>query len=179
MRGIAMAEVAEMDVLMEETLGRAFQPTGKHFVAVADRTTDKLRESMQENLTQLDRCLEEESLVDVVSNSRLFSSAHKYMAVRRVANSLSEKPTEALQVLKDYQKDIIDNRNMLAHAKEYPTGDGTTVLRSIRNSGPETINDSWMTDFRRKLTKHRDALTTVCGAIDRYIDATETPRDSE
>ena len=29
MRGIAMAEVAEMDVLMEETLGRAFQPTGR------------------------------------------------------------------------------------------------------------------------------------------------------
>ena len=179
MRGIAMAEVAEMDVLMEETLRRAFQPTGKHFAAAADRTTYKLRESMQENLTQLDKYLEEGSLADVVSDSRLFSSAHKYMTIRRVANFLSEKPTEALHVLKTYQKDIIENRNMLAHAKEYPKEDGTTILRSLRNNRQEVIDDSWMTDFRQKLTTHRDALTTVCGAIDRYIDATETPRDSE
>ena len=179
MRGIAMAEVAEMDVLMEETLRRAFQPTGEYFAAAADRTTKKLRESMQKSLTQLNQCLGEGSLADVVSDSRLFSSAHKYMTIRRVANSLSEKPTEALRVLKAYQEDIINNRNMLAHAKEYPTEDGMTGLRSIRNNGPEIIDDSWMTDFRRKLTKHRNALTIVCEAINKYIDATEAPRDSE
>ena len=179
MRGIAMAEVAEMDVLMEEALGRAFQPTGEYFAAAAGRTTKKLRESMQKSLTQLDQCLEEGSLADVVRDSRLFSSTHKYRAVGRVANFLSEKPTEALQVLKTYQKDIIENRNMLAHAKEYPKEDGTTILRSIRNNRQEVIDDSWMTDFRQKLTTHRNALTTVCEAIDRYIDATEAPRDSE
>ena len=181
MRGIAMAEVSEMDILMEETLGRAFQSTGEHCVAAADRTTDKLRESMQESLTQLDQRLEKGSLADVVSDSRLFSSAHKYMAVRRVAKSLSKtkKLTGALQVLKDYQKDIIDNRNMLAHAKEYPTEDGTTILRSIRNNRQEVIDDSWMTDFRQNLTRHRDALTTVCEAIDRYIDAKEGPHESK
>ena len=180
MRGIAMAEVAEMDVLMEETLGRAFQLTGEHLVAAADRTTDKLRESMQENLTRLNQCLEERSLADAVSDSRLFSSAHKYMAVRRVANSLSEKPIEELNVLKSYQADIIDNRNMLAHAKEHPAEDGKTILRSIKSNEREVIiNNSWMTDFRKKLARHRDALTAVCKAIDRYIDAKETPRDSE
>ena len=134
---------------------------------------------MQKSLTQLDQCLEEGSLADVVRDSRLFSSTHKYRAVGRVANFLSEKPTEALQVLKTYQKDIIENRNMLAHAKEYPKEDGTTILRSIRNNRQEVIDDSWMTDFRQKLTTHRNALTTVCEAIDRYIDATEAPRDSE
>ena len=180
MRGIAMAEVAEMDLLMEETLVRAFQPTGEYFAAAANRTTKKLRESMQENLTQLNQCLEEGSLADVVSDSRLFSSAHKYMAVRRVANSLSERPIEELDVLKSYQADIIDNRNMLAHAKEHPAEDGKTDLRSIKgNGGTVPIDDDWMTDFRQKLTRHRDALTIVCKAIDRAIDAMEGTHDSE
>lgn len=177
MRGIAMAEVAEMDVLMEETLGRAFQPTGEHFVAAAGRTTDKLRESMQGNLTQLNQCLEEGSLADVVSDSRLFSSAHKYRAVRRVANSLSEKPIEELNVLKSYQADIIDNRNMLAHVKEDSTEDGETILRSIK--GNVIIDDDWMTDFRMKLKEYRTALTTICEAIISQIDAKEAPHESK
>lgn len=180
MRGIAMAEVAEMDLLMEETLVRAFQPTGEYFAVAADRTTKKLCESMQGNLAQLNQCLEEGSLADVVGDSRLFSSAHKYMAVRRVANSLSEKPTEELNVLKSYQADIIDNRNMLAHAKEDPAEDGKTILRSIKgNGGTIPIDDDWMTGFRQKLTTHRDALTIVCEAINRYIDAKEAPHESK
>ena len=100
-------------------------------------------------MTQLNQCLGEGSLADVVRDSRLFSSAHKYMAVRRVANSLSEKPIEALNVLKSYQADILDNRNMLAHAKEHLAEDRKTILRSIKSNEREiTIDDSWMTDFR-------------------------------
>ena len=177
MRGIAMAEVAEMDVLMEETLGRAFQPTGEYFSAAADRTTAKLRESMQGNLTQLNQCLGEGSLADVVSDSRLFTSAHKYQAIRRVAKDLPEKPSQALKALQSYETDIIGNRNMLAHVKEYSTEDGKTILRSIK--GNVIIDDDWMTGFRMKLKEHRTALTTICEAIVSQIDAAEAPHESK
>ena len=180
MRGIAMAEVAEMDVLMEGTLGRAFDATGEQFDPAARKTIRKLRDGMENDSNQLEQRLSESGLADVVRDSRLFSSAHKYMAVRRVANSLSERPIEELNLLKSYQADIIDNRNMLAHAKEHLAEDGKTILRSIKSNEREiTINDSWMTDFRQKLTKHRNALTIVCEAINKYVDATEAPRDSE
>ena len=179
MRGIAMAEVAEMDLLMEETLGHAFQPTGEHFAAVAKRITRRLLDGTEKTQDELKQRLSKGGLADIVRDSRLFSSTHKYMAVRGVAKSLSDKPIEALNVLDSYQDDILNNRNMLAHAKEFDE-DGKTILRSIRrNGGIVTIDDDWMTGFRQKLTTHRDALTTVCEAINRYIDAKEAPHESE
>ena len=48
MRGIAMAEVAEMDVLMEETLAHAFRHADSGAVEEAKtRTIEKLRERME------------------------------------------------------------------------------------------------------------------------------------
>ena len=179
MRGIAMAEVAEMDVLMEETLGRAFQPTGEYFAAAAKRITRRLLNGTKKTQEELKQCLNKGGLADIVRDSRLFSSTHKYMAVKGVAKSLSDKPVEALNVLDSYQIDILDNRNMLAHVKE-SVEDGETILHSIKgNGGTVTIDDDWMTDFRQKLTRHRDALTIVCKAIDRAIDAMEGTHDSE
>ena len=179
MRGIAMAEVAEMDVLMEEALGRAFQPTGEYFAAAAKRITKRLLSGTEKTQNELKQRLNKGGLVDIVRDSRLFSSTHKYMAVRGVAKSLSDKPVEALNVLDSYQNDILNKRNMLAHAKEFDE-DGKTILRSIKgNGGTVTIDDDWMTDFRQKLTTHRDALTTVCEAINRYIDAKEAPHESK
>ena len=180
MRGIAMAEVAEMDVLMEETLGRAFRSTDDQFVAIARTTIKQLGEGMQKDLKKLKQRLNEDLLPDVVNDSRLFSSTHKSRAVKRVAKCLPEKPSEELEVLQSYEADIIQNRNMLAHAKEDALANGKTILRSIKSKKGETlINDSWMVNFRKMLKKHRTALTIVCEAISRQIAATEAARDSE
>ena len=180
MRGIAMAEVAEMDVLMEETLGRAFRSTDDQFVTIARATIKKLREGMQKDFKKLKQHLKEDLLPDVVTDSRLFSSTHKFRAVKRVAKCLPEKPSEELEVLQSYEADIIRNRNMLAHAKEDALANGKTILRSIKSKERETlINDSWMVNFRKMLKKHRTALTIVCEAISRQIAATEAARDSE
>ena len=172
MRGIAMAEVAEMDVFMEETLGRAFRYAGDRCIEDAtNRTIRRLRESTQEDSVLLENCFEEDGLPGVVSNSRLFSFAQKFQAVRRVVRCLPEKPSEALDVLSSYENEVIKNRNMLAHVKEETTADGTTILRSIKDDGGVVIDDSWMTDFRLKLKAHRSALAHVCQALDKHFGA--------
>ena len=178
MRGIAMAEVAEMDVLMEETLVHAFGHADSGAVEAAKtRTIERLCERAAKDATLLQKRLDEGNLLDVVRDSRLFTSAHKYQAIRRVAKDLPEKPSQALTSLQSYETDIIGNRNMLAHVKEGSTEDGESILRSIK--GNVIIDDDWMTDFRMKLKEYRTALTTICEAIISQIDAAEAPHESE
>ena len=180
MRGIAMAEVAELDVVMGETLRRVFQSVDSRFAAAATRTVKRLRESIRGNEAATDERLADDGLAGVVCDSRLFSSSHKYWAVRRVAKVLSERPVEALRVLQTYEEDIVHNRNMLAHTKEEVTGDGKTVLRSSRPSvGDVLIDEEWMAGYRRKLQRHSAALNAVCDAISREVADIGTGRDSE
>lgn len=172
MRGIAMAEVAEMDVLMEETLERAFGSRDKGFAEKGSETRAKLLTIAKDNLANIEPLLTDGNIVDVIGNTQLFTSAQKYMALRRIAKCLADRPVLALQVLNDYDADVIFNRNTLAHAKEDTDGDGVTSLRSMkRGQAPVTIDDDWMTAFRNKLIKQRDALATVCGAINAHVDA--------
>lgn len=173
MRGIAMAEVAEMDVLMEDTLERVFAAADAELVQKGSETLVKLLESAERNLENLRKIVEEGHVLDVVTDSRLFSSMHKYMALNRVARCLVNQPTEALAVLKTYDPDIIQNRNTLAHAKEDEgSDDGTVTLRAIkRGNAPVIIDDAWMVSFRGKLRAHRTALVTVCNALCAHVAA--------
>jgi hypothetical protein len=118
MRGIAMAEVAEMDVLMEEILHRVFSIDHDKFNQAAARTLKRVAEAAREGVIALKPIVEGGRIVEVIADSRLFPSAQKYMAIRRVANCLAPKPTKALRTLLSYEADIINNRNTLAHAKE-------------------------------------------------------------
>ena len=174
MRGIAMAEVAEMDVLMKETLLSFFRSDNGLPIDVGQRAISKLTKRIQQ-----DKDLLNNGILEIVKNSRLFSSADKYYAIRSVAKRLSEKPSDALDQLNSYQEDIIENRNILAHVREECNDDGEPILHSIRADGRTVIiDDDWMVDFRKKLRKHRDALTIVCKAIDESVGVTERPRDS-
>lgn len=172
MRGIAMAEVAEMDVLMEEVLERAFASSNGELVEKGRRTLEKLLEGAEENLLRLRHLVDARQVLDVVTDNGLFSSAHRYMAINRVAKCLNKKPVEAIGVLTTYEPDIIHNRNTLAHAKEDVSADGTITLRAIkRGKDPVTIDEAWMVSFRGKLRDHRAALATVCNALNEHVAA--------
>ena len=177
MRGIAMAEVAEMDVLMEETLRRFFQSSNEQVVVAGERTIRSLRKGIKKSQKQLEKSYEEGGLPSLVSDGRLFSFTNKYWAIRRAVKCLPEEPSEAVSVLESYEDEIIDKRNMLAHVKEESAGDGETILRAIR--GDAVIDDNWMIEFRQNLRTHKDALAIVCEAIDNHFGIAEAPHDSE
>ena len=165
MRGIVMAEVAEMDVVMEDTLAGVFQAAGSGLEAVAQRTADRAKNSMTESAEQIERVFADEGIVGLVRNAFLFSSAQKYRALRRVCKSMSSRPD--LGVLDSYERDVLGQRNMLAHAKE-TAADGTPTLESVtRDESTVTIDDAWMTGFRRTLRDQRSALESVCEAVRR------------
>jgi len=172
MRGIAMAEVAEMDVLMEETLERVFSSDDTKIEKKAQETLQKLLESADKSLAKLKKLIATNKTLDVVTNSLIFSSMHKYMAINRVTSCLTERPTSAINALRSYDEDIIKNRNTLAHAKEVPLDGDAIGLRSIkRGQAPVVIDEAWMISFRGKLRVQRAALVAVCDALGRHVDS--------
>lgn len=175
MRGIAMAEVAEMDVMMEEILERVFSANDPLFVQAATATMAKLLETARARLEAVEASVGDNRLLEILGDGELFSSANKYMTVRRVAKCLGTRPTAALATLNSYQADIINGRNTLAHAMDEVGADENVTLRSIKRGQPAVvIDDDWMTAFRKSLRKHHSALREVCLALERHLTG-QTP----
>ena len=183
MRGLAMAEVADMDVIMERTISDVFTSQCPP-LAVVNNTVKKLRRSLEDVLGKIPTNLDAHDLSALVSHGLVFTSYHKYRSIRRIAKNIKNKlPDESLrdlETLSSFRDEILEKRNILAHAKEQATDqDGSAILRSFSEKGDIVINEDWMTDFRASLRKHRSALDSVCRAIcDEFAPAQSTD-DSE
>ena len=178
MRGIAMAEVAEMDVLIQELLKHIFQIDRPDIKAVAMKTIKKFKLSMEKQVKKNFRKLEENGLSNVVVDGRIFSLYYKYITFKRLVELLPDVHLGPnLQILKSFQDDIIEKRNRLAHVKEDLDKNGNTILRSIRTDGdPDIIDDEWMAAFRQNLRKHRENLEIICSELRRKFGL-ESPDD--
>ena len=179
MRGIAMAEVAEMDLLMEELLTPVFQLDHPDISAVADKTVKKLKSSMDDESKRFCRDLGKGGLSAIVSDGRIFTLYHKYIALRRLAELLPEVHlAPKLKILKSFQDDIMKNRNLLAHVKEDSDGSGNVILRSTKSGDTSlVIDEEWMATFRRNLRKHRETLEALCTALRQHFGLAESPDD--
>ena len=167
MRGIAMAEAAEMDLIMEDTLADVFHAAGPNLDEVARRTADRVRAFLTDSAERIDKVLGQEGIVGLVRSAHLFSSVQRFRALMRVCKTMSPKPD--LGLIDAYESHVLGKRNMLAHAKEI-TNNGTPALRSVARDGSTiTIDDAWMTEFRRTLRNQRSALEAVCAEVRRYF----------
>ncbi len=181
MRGIAMAEVAEMDILIQELLISVFQVDHPDVDAIAEKTANQLKGSMERDSKKLCQSLEKGGLSIIAADSRVFSLHHKYIALQRLAKLLPDAHlAPKLKVLKSFRKEIIHNRNLLAHIKEESDENRNVVLRSIRSDGdPLVIDDQWMATFRRNLREHRETLETLCSALRRHFGLAESSDDPD
>lgn len=169
MRGIAMAEVADMDVLMEVILEKVFGVPDQNLVMKGRETLEKLLSGEEERINRLRTIVAENRILDVITDNGLFSSMQRFKAINRLCKVLKTRP-KALDTFKNYDPDIIQNRNTLAHAKEDISEDGTITLRAIkRGKDPVTINDEWMRSFRGKLRAQKAALGDICLALEAHI----------
>ena len=176
MRGLAMAEVADMDVVMEQALADTF---ASHLLPhdVVNSTVEALRRSLKDMLGKIPSDLDARGLSSLVSHGS-FTSDHKYRSIRRIAKKLPDRPLRDLQTLSSFQDEILKKRNILAHAKEQAVDqDGNAILRSFGENGGIVIDDGWMTRFRASLRKHRSALDNVCRAICDEFSPAKPPDD--
>lgn len=165
MRGIALAEVADMDVMLEDVLVRAFSSTHAAMAPTATRTLAKLVEGGQGRVQTLETHQAANEILAVVKSNLMFTLADKYRALTRVGKAIGL----AEQVTGLNFQNIIDKRNLLAHAREAAGQSGNPTLKSIKDGNEIEIDDAWMTVLRTELRNHRLALASVCAAIDAAI----------
>lgn len=180
MRGIAMAEVSEMDTLMEELLVSVFKLDRSEIHTVSEETINRLKGSMASISKQFDQHLKKSTdLSTIVSDGRIFSHHHKFATLKNLAKLLPDTHLgPSLEMLRSFQDDITSIRNRLAHGKEDSDENGNVVLRSIRSGGDPLITDErWMIATRRNLRKHRETLEALCSALRRYFGLAEPSDD--
>lgn len=169
MRGMVMAEVAEMDTLLEEALAGVLDSGLPLPSDAGRRAVAKLCNSMRKDAERSEQRVEAGKLAEVVRNSRLFGLDRKFRLLVKVAEKLPDRPPE-LDVLATFKDDIIDRRNVLAHVREESADGGTKILRSIKPAAANVIfDDERMKELRLLLRKHKPALIALCDAVVRQL----------
>jgi len=172
MRGIAISEVAEMDLLMEEILAKAFASKNDAFVSKGPRRLASLFENERVRLAGLEKRVAKNDVVAIVTDNAVFGSTYKWQAVTKLAELVLSKTAAPCTVFASYETEIIGKRNLLAHARAIIDDGVTASLQAIRPGKPAVVIDEvWMTTFRSQLNAQRSALNAICEAIDKDCPA--------
>ena len=181
-RGIAMAEVAEMDLLLKKLLVDVFQYPVHHASKVGQKSAKDIKKNIDKDSDEIQKYIDADNILDLVKQDRIFSLSWKHRMLVRLTRQLPKNSlsSDTSEILKSFNNEIIDMRNTLAHIQEDSDKDGNVILRSTKGDGnPVTINDAWMADCRQSLRQHRSVLETVCDAIRRNFVHVNSPDDSE
>lgn len=144
MRGLVMAEVAELDNKMVEILKLFSQKIDEKQRALF---VEKRKKRVLESLDKMSTAFKEVSESDLFEH-RDFNTYHKWMTMKHVLKSLKE--TDIQKELDNYFPEIIEKRNKLAHVKEIVSADGEISLED----GEFVFNDEVCREIRKDLQKH-------------------------
>ncbi len=179
-RGSAMAEVADLDARMENTLRRVLETaTDGAGAGVVEQIEEEYRNRRRTLGKRVEKELVARGLVGVLDKGPMFGSLDRWRAIRALAKRLTQGPGSEVEVVGRYSTEILDQRNLLAHVRQEEGKDGTVVLRSHRSGDEEgvVIDDEWMRGFRNDLRRHREAVDAVCRAIDEEFGGGATAED--
>lgn len=171
MRGIAMANTADMDVRMGNALEQVFshQELDGKLSDVTSRTFKKIGESNIRIQRRFEEYRNNDDIFNLVEDTRMFTFFHKYQAIMRLVNKLPKAvkndKSDAINRFRRFNEEIIEKRNILAHVKEVDV-DGKTIFRSVREEDDIIIDDEWMKIYRQHLGEHKSVLDTICTTIE-------------
>ena len=165
MRGIVMAEVAEIETRMQAAIGSALGHESAR--AVVARVAAKRVAGHRKQSGEVAEKLKNGRVGEIVGDPHFFTAHWKWRAVNALAKRVGARPGE-VEVVARYDAEILGKRNRLAHVREEIGGDGRPRLRSAPGAGGkgEEIDEDWMKDLRRQLAEHRQAIEAVCERIE-------------
>jgi hypothetical protein len=159
MRGIVMAEVGDLDILLEEILTLAIDGVPE---AIQHEVFKHFHEDATGGLTKLQRGLADfeqapsiEGLLALCdssdkrwSNFNRIKKRHDFLKGRTFGN---------------YQLEVLKPRNCLAHGVPEKLGDGT--LRFTHRGVPYDFNDQVSEDLRKTIIRYRKVFTEIRDAL--------------
>lgn len=151
MRGLTMAEVAEMDDLMECILHKYVESLSeKDRIAFIEERKMKVLDSFDKRRNTLEQLLD-----DTLFGNYDFGTYHKWRSVKDAVKSCGQQ--ELVNVLKIYDSEIIIKRNNLAHVKEC-IKDGKRILI---DKNENVYSDDVFKELRLNIIKHEKNLNKI------------------
>ena len=178
MRGIVMAEVAEIETRMKAAIESALGNEASRAIIVG--VVGRLVAGRTKQSQEVEENLKNDRVDGIVTDPHVFTAYWKWRAVHALAKGVGAGPAEVERVAR-YDREILGKRNRLAHVREEAGADGRPRLRSAPGAGgkDEVIDEDWMKNLRRQLAKHREAIEAVCGRIESEFGADGERRSTE
>lgn len=164
LRGLVMAEVSELDVLMEQIILAYFNSPERmrtfhdHITANREETWHKMLNSSTQCDKQCFHIWREKDLTEYVSK---LDSSQKARAINIVLSDIDSAHAICTdsKFFKNYDDSIILNRNNLAHCISEKDKNGNEILKTWK--GEKIYNDEEFRIMRANIIKYHNMFTTL------------------
>lgn len=164
-RGLVMAEVSDLDVKMKEIIIKYYQKNKNEQEKLKTYAVDKIQERLKENLIQKSECKmdcihawQNNSIIDFIDDQNFDS----YSKARLINKILKDKNGSSNKFLDNYSKEIIKNRNLLAHCKS-EIKDNIEVL--ITSDETKVFDKNEFKTIRQNILKYNGILKKLYAEI--------------
>lgn len=160
MRGLVLSETSQLDNLIDEILQSFFnKKSGKETEQLKNYIIDDLIKTSAKNNYQKAERLDDSIPHDEVLSHKLFDAYKKMRTTGKVLEILGDKTLIGkAQFLQEYNKEVIEIRNELAHSNEIEEN-GKRVLKCI--TGTKGFNEKECVELRKNLKKHFNYLQQI------------------
>lgn len=170
LRGLIMAKTSDMDDLIIDILQDFFKESSNDELKkeLKKDICQSVTKSLEEYHTEFTAFCEKDDISSMLTNPS-FGAQKKAIAISKLLEPL-ELPKSSKQFNREYNNDVIKNRNILAHVKEDINEQGQRVLKSkVSKVEPMIFDSELCKETRKKLTYHENFLFEIKERLDDSI----------
>lgn len=167
LRGLVMSEVSELDILMKEIVAEYCKKCEKDEKELRNYIIGKIEERVKKSLdvsqSNCDKkCFHEwkNKTIQEVVYEQSFDS---YTTARAINHIIDKKKIGVEKFLSNYNSEIIQNRNELAHCKAVQKENGAEIL-STKNGEKDFSTDD-INEIRRNIIKYNKLFEEIAKKI--------------
>ena len=166
LRGLIMAEVAELDRLKKNIIQKFNKEADSDFKKyIKEDVFSKIKEDLEslKCLVKVEEseCSHDEINLEELQNNFFYDSFKKSRTVNKIK---SKKCNEIDFKHEDYRKDVIAKRNVLAHQKEEEDSDGKFLL--YPNGNRLEFTEEHCIQIRKDIKKYKNLLEQISNKLD-------------
>lgn len=168
LRGLIMAEVAELDRLKKSILLK-YNAKNQDISTLTKYIKENIFEKINEELSDLDcvinpNCQHTQINFENLLNNFFYDSYKKSRTVFKI-KKLNSNCTDIPFVHQDYYNNVIAKRNVLAHEEEKTRDDGTKYL-NYPNGNPLEFNAEHCINIRKDIKRYKEILKQIEQKLD-------------
>lgn len=157
-RGLVMAETSRLDRMIEDILIEYFNSDDNKRETLKNYILDKIKNSLKSNFSGDTLKIATKTNVEIVK-SRVFDAYKKSQTLQKL---ITIKELEGDFTHENYNKDVIQTRNELAHAKsEVKKGKEVLVIEKVGNIEEKEFKQEDIITIRRNLLKYDKILNNL------------------